>query len=511
VAKHKLFGAKALTVGVLALACFTLPLSAMALTATVDPLGYHPKAHKSVVLTDLPAGLKIPAGAQLVDPAHVDPLFLKPKVVYKTTLMLGQAANANAWVANLDAAELPGTYQLRVGNQLAPANITISPARYWQPIAPMLLQLQGLQSPPPQAGELACENEAEYVAHSNLGWRTDTRAREKLTQANAMAVLTMLHWYGVNPSIQRSLKINASSVSDGQNLLDINAQTLRWLMDLMVTTGPNAGARKGLDWPQPGRCYTLKAIDTKATLTTIAALAKAAQVYKKTDLGFAVKCLMAAEEAWQQLPKSLPPQLAPWMGLAAGELWLATEKPFYENAFWLSVQHSPNTTFNNTLNPLPLVVADVIKIGGKQQIAALSPDRISWLSQWLATPLPDLSTVEGLVHHTLLAYCNASEPALQQVAGHLPTLTKANNGLTLDKTSATKLASINLLTHVDTLWVNGMLNELFNTLPATADKEGEVAELDMPQTEPATDMAPSTAGQMLEQWAKKRQKNTAKR
>jgi hypothetical protein len=76
----------------------------------------------------------------------------------------------------------------------------------------------------------------------------------------------------------------------------------------------------------------------------------------------------------------------------------------------------------------------------------------------------------------------------------------------LDKTSATKLASINLLTHVDTLWVNGMLNELFNTLPATADKEGEVAELDLPQTEPATDMAPSTAGQMLEQWAKKRQK-----
>jgi hypothetical protein len=454
----------------------TVQSPALAITAQIDPVGYHPKAPKTIRLKDLPADTKQPLQVRVVDPKVLDPIFLKPKTVYKATLE-GRTPQGD-WLLPLTGLQAPGTYQLQIGKTLLPDPLTVTPGRYWLQAQSELTRLLALQALPAKMGELACETEPHYLAHSGMGWRTDAKARQKLTAENAMAMLLLMQWHQVNPRVQNTLSLGR----DTKGILPALQPQLRWLMDMHTTSGLHGGMR----WATEQRCYTLLPADIRTTLLGIAALGKASQVYRKTDLGFAVKCLMLAEDLWQQLPKTLPAQSAQLMGLASAELWLATQKPLYESAFWQSVQQLQPEPFSSS-SPLALGVADLLKFGD-----GMTPDQKSWLSDWLNQPLPDLASLDGLTHRLLVSMTQDNPTALHQVASHLPA-----DG-----------AAKNLPAMAQWVWINALLNEQYNQLPAvpTLAHDNPTTVVEDPTKPDEANMSPQA---VLSRWAARRHKKQA--
>ena len=452
-------------------------LPAAAVTAVIDPAGYHPKAPKTIRLKDLPADAKQPMQVRVVDPKALDPIFLKPKTVYKATVE-GRTPQGD-WLLPLKDLQTPGTYQLQIGKTLLPETVTVTPGRYWMLAQTELTQLLALQALPAKCGELACESEPHYLAHSGMGWRSDAKARQKLTDENAMAMMLLMQWHQINPKVQGTLNLSR----DVRGVLPaLNAQ-LRWLMDMKTTKGLHAGMR----WAPEQRCYTLLPTSTEATLLGIATLGKASQVYRKTDLGFAVKCLMMAEDLWQQLPKTLPGKSAQLMGLASAELWLATQKPVYESAFWQSMQGLQPESFSNE-SPLALGVADLLKFGDTLG-DRLGPDQKSWLSDWLNQPLPDLTNLDGLTHRLLVSMTQDNATALHQVANHMPASAPGKNLTVLAKW----------------VWANAMLNEQYNQLPdtPTVAHENPTTVIQDPSKPEDSNMSPQA---VLSRWAARHHK-----
>jgi hypothetical protein len=463
-----------------------------------DPVGYHPKATKFIALTDItPTGDKRDTVVKVIDPKSLDPIFLKPKVVFKAPLTQ-QHGRFGVVLAGLTQ---PGTYQLQLGKTLLPQPITITPNRYWQPVTQAVNQLDGLQAPPANGGQLACDSEARYIAHSELGWRAGGKVLQKRTEENALALLLLMQWHQINPKIQRSLRVGQN---DETGVLPAVALQLRWLMDLPYQNQ----VTEGVNWAAPSaRCYTLLPASPSASLATIAALAKAATVFKKTDLGFAVKCLLTAEDLWEHLPSQLPPAHAHWLGSAATQLWLATQKPQYQAALLPVLAALPPTGYSPQ-TPLALALADL----------AQKPDApdvlIKPALQWLNAVVPDTTTTDGKIQHVLAAQVAHTVPTRQGVFAVADALSQgAQAGLLMpvDVKSATgqlqKAPDPKLLTIVHTIWLNGMLNEGFNQMVS----EAETANTPPPPANAVVndneDNATAYPGQaMLARWANKHAK-----
>lgn len=206
--------------------------------------------------------------------------------------------------------------------------------------------------PSPQAKLL--DDQIRGTLNLTGGWYEGSSYTKSL-KTNAVVAMRLLGLYGMNRErLQRlstPLTIRRRSTEEDAGagaLLQELRFGLDWLQAMQLEKGAFLSKVSGENAVSP---YTAPSLDnqgryyyppeTESSLLAIAALAKAGTVLAEDDVSYAVFCLRAAEKGWIALGEkvsdtvaSRQPDLAQARLLALLELWIATDKPGYETAFY---------------------------------------------------------------------------------------------------------------------------------------------------------------------------------
>lgn len=406
-------------------------LAAEAIRFRLDETGYHSAAPKLVLLEEVPEdvlaqkNLKI----QLISTDKKNLSFyqkertmFEPKIIreFKDSSRMGPGTSKI--LVDFSEFTMPGVYQLKIeGTNELSQPVKVSDFLYWDTLKPVVrsfyLQRCGLAIEDPVSdfkllpchtndGEITPEITGGTVSEFKDvagGWH-DGGDYAKQTTVTSLALAKMLAMYewGQKPFQYFNLDypVSESAKGDVNDLLHEMRTGLDWLMVMQRQDG---GFYRKVSTKTPGEILRpeedldtrhIYGVTTQDTAAAVASLAMASRAYKKKDLGYAVKTLIAAERGWGYLTQ----QSLPWREQvvdagtlnrdgakdyvklekpgedlayrvwAASELYLSTRKPEYLRYFLANYQKVPVEAFS-WRNPAILGLTDYVLYGGETRNA----------------------------------------------------------------------------------------------------------------------------------------------
>ncbi len=320
-----------------------LPLPSLAASFRVSQGGYQANAPKPVLLEDVPqSALSNPKSRLLIRDVNRLTLRKQPRTVLElrqgwqpVTDHSRLGPPVHSLKVDLDFLTTPGNYELVWEGDFTQRSVPfrVSNDVYWE----------ALKAVAPRLVQQHCGDEVQQLAACHLkdavwgGWHNSPSdpAKSVSDTTEALAHLLFLAQWEPNQVKYLSFNLPRQARKSTPELSDLHHESktgLDWLMALQRkdTRQFHAGVS------HPGR--QLLAPTGEASAQAVAVLAMAARVYKKPELGYAVKCLLAAEDGWRALPADTPADLKAW---AAGELFLATGRRDYHQAFAAQAIHTP--------------------------------------------------------------------------------------------------------------------------------------------------------------------------
>lgn len=319
------------------LVCVTGGAEAWALSLRVSSAGYQSQAPKQAVLEGVNPGAKLKC--YVYDPHRPGALSLtRGRVVYrieaieKTPDASVQGPLAERWILDFSAFQQSGDYELRVEglpSAEAPlsAPLRISEFTYWDAMVPVIrsfylqrsgIALQddatGLSHALAHASEALVANgpdrRAHYYQDMTGGWYNGPEFNQYVTPTG-LSLGLLLNLYERSPAIFNTLKLAYPLNEDHLGDLPDMLHELRWGLDWLMAMQRRDGAffRK-IAGRSPFPSGTPDAdeqervvfgVTSQDTAVATAALAMASRAYQRKDMGYAVKCLMAAEAGWKFL------------------------------------------------------------------------------------------------------------------------------------------------------------------------------------------------------------------
>lgn len=368
-----------------------LALHAQAMTFNFSSIGYHPQGAKVAVLEDIPEGQQVEV--VLYDPAKRNPKLpvLMGAAVYKieNAKVFQDSSQQGPATKNLmldfSGFKTPGTYELRVeGTEIKSGPLKITDYLYWDTLKPIVKSFyfqrcgQEVEERVVKIFHSACHlKDANFLPSTHRvvdvdddggldvlgGWHNggDYAKYATSTALSAARLMAMHEW---NPKPFKYFRLEYPLFEPGYGSTDDLHHEIKAGLDWLMSMQRNDGAiyRKvaGKQWPgkvkpedddQPRYIY---GISTQDTANAAAAWAMAARDFKKADLGYSVKSLLAAEKAWGFL-ESRPEFMVqrsdsdfsgsgeflngasrtdtPYRLWAAAELYIATSKLKYHQYF----------------------------------------------------------------------------------------------------------------------------------------------------------------------------------
>lgn len=401
-----------------------------AMSFRLSAIGYHPQGAKVAVLEDVPADRDV--SVVLFDPERRNPRM--PLLVGTTVYKFHKPASfkkksqqgppTRSILLDFTDFQVPGTFELRVeGTEIKSPPIKISDYLYWDALRPVVKSFyfqrcgQEIEDRAVGVYHAACHlKDADFIrspqSRSPLmddvdvvgGWHHGGDYTKYTTStALSIAKLLAIHEWNARPYKYFRLEYPLHEISQGQanDLLHEVKVGLDWLLVMQRRDGAFYRKVAGLQWPgnQVGPDDDLQkryiyGISTLDTANAAAALAMAAREYRKSDLGFSIRCLRAAEKAWIYLQNQ--PQLKiertdrdqlgsgefiePGMTSdlsqrlwAATELYITTGKPEYHQYFTAQVRQMPLQRFS-WQNPMMQGAVDYV---------LYAPDQNPQITAWL--------------------------------------------------------------------------------------------------------------------------------
>ncbi|MEB3286901.1 MAG: glycoside hydrolase family 9 protein [Vampirovibrionales bacterium] len=365
---------------------------ALSMQFKVSQIGYHTKGPKIAYLEDVPEG-QTPK-VIVFDPKWKDRLeIFNGRKVFETDKLTPidtgrQAPGLQTFAVDFSDFHTSGQYELRVEGkvdgktEVKPQKIEVSEYLFWDSLKPILktfyFQRSGQKLEDVRNNfyyydcytddELRVKNatafgEQEWDASG--GWYDDG-GFDKHVANNAIAAARLLSLFESNPSAFQRFKMDypptENSLSGIPDLLYEAKTGLNWLMAMQRRNGSVLAGVSG----NAGRCDAREnfefdereVLDSTPSDTAIASavMAMAGRAYRSKDLGYAVKNLLAAEQAWDYIDDTTPTKddLLPrfW---AAAELYATTGKEKYQQ-FLLKNHKALTLTIKQPLQASPLLL-----------------------------------------------------------------------------------------------------------------------------------------------------------
>jgi len=312
-----------------------LALQAQAMTFNFSSIGYHSQGAKTAVLEDIPEGREVEV--VLYDPAKRNPKLpvLMGAAVYKIeNVKVFQDKNTQGpatknLLLDFSNFKTPGTYELRVeGTEIKSGPLKVSDFLFWDTLKPVVKSFyyqrcgQEVDERVVKLSHTACHlKDANFLTPTHRvmdvdddggldvlgGWHNggDYAKYVTSTALSASRLMAMHEW---NPKPFKYFRLEYPLFEPGYGGMDDLHHEIKAGLDWLMSMQRNDGAlyRKvaGKHWPgkvrpedddQPRYIY---GVSTQDTANAAAAWAMAARDFKKADLGYSVKSLLAAEKAW---------------------------------------------------------------------------------------------------------------------------------------------------------------------------------------------------------------------
>jgi endoglucanase len=408
---------------------FTIPLlticgfllianPSQAVSLETSSIGYHPLGAKLAVLKDVPETQNLQV--VLVDPARRNPKFpvMMGATVYRITKMTpipstDPGPQTHSMILDFSDFTQPGNYELRVeGSELKPKPIQINEFLYWDALKPVLRSFyyqrcgQDIDAKKENTYHMACHLEEAKILDSTGqasdeekdvagGWHNGGDYA-KYTTSTALSAARLMALYELNPKTFKYFRMDYPMFEPGLGLVDDFHHEVKAGLDWLLTMQRRDGAvyRKvaGQQWPgvvmpeDDTQDRYLFGISTEDTANFAAAMAMATRSFKKADLGYSVKTLLAAEKAWDFLDKH-PQSIVVHSPMdftgsgefldaqkesdvvyrfwAAAELYVTTGKEVYQQYLLAHVNEVPVTTFS-WQNPAVQGIWDYLQYASKR-------------------------------------------------------------------------------------------------------------------------------------------------
>lgn len=378
----------------------TTSMPGWAISFETVSIGYHTQGSKLAVLKDVPESQNV--NVVLYDPAKRNPKFPvllgavvakidNVKVIPQSTQ---QGPEFRTLLVDFSNFQQPGKYELRLeGSDVKSQPIQISDFLYWDNLKPVFKSFyyqrcgQDVESRQPEVYHLACHvEEASLLDNSGQvtdeakdvagGWHNGGDYTRYVT-STALSAGRLMALYELNPKAFKFFRMEYPLFEPGLGLTDDFHHEIKSGLDWLLTMQRRDGAvyRKvaGKQWPakilpeNDEQTDYIFGVSTQDTANFAAAMAMATRSFKKAELGYSIKTLLAAEKAWDFLeahPQTLTvhsdldfagsgefldPQAendAPYRLWAASELYLTTGKEKYYEAFLSYLKEVPVTGFS---------------------------------------------------------------------------------------------------------------------------------------------------------------------
>lgn len=406
------------------------PPPASAMSFKLDEIGYHPAAPKVVLLEDVPEGLineKSFKVLLLSNDKKDQTIFRKEKVVFEAKPIAEYPDTSKPGPITtkvlLDFSDFntPGTYFFRIeGTEVTSQPIKINEYLYWDNLKPVVRTFF-LQ----RCGQSVTDNLVTGIKHGVChtqdaklmdqtdktklvkvldvagGWH-DSSDYSKHTTSTSLAAAKLLSMYEWNPKPFQFFTLDYPVTEPGMgNMPDLLHEIeagLDWLMVMQRNDGGfyrkvSGKALPGLIKPEyDNQDRYVSEVTPQDTASASATLAIAARNFKKKDLSFGVKSLIAAERGWAYLEAhnipgsaklnlTTPPEegrdyynsasganALPYKLWAAAELFLATKKPKYHQ-FFLANLNKVAVEPVSWRNPALMGMVDYVIYGGDSRDA----------------------------------------------------------------------------------------------------------------------------------------------
>jgi endoglucanase len=388
-----------------------LNLPAAAMTFKISSIGYHPQGGKVAIVEDVPEGQE--PKFVLYDPTRRNPrlpVFLGATVYRIENVRTvenkdRQGPAGKTMILDFSDFQEPGTYEIRVEDSEAkPQPVRITEYLYWDTLKPVVKSFyfqrcgQEVEESAKKIFHGACHlDDAQLLSGTTFygddqpdvvgGWHNggDYAKYVTSTALSSAKMMAMYEW-GTKPFryFRLDYPLTEPGLGGTNDLLHEVKAGLDWLLTMQRRDGAVYRKVAGKQWPgkvsptddeQPRFVY---GISTQDTANTAAVLAMAARNFKRADLGYSVKTLLAAEKAWEFLNKHpetvversdsdftgsgefIDPQAASDMSYrlwAAAELYITTGKPVYHQYF---LNHLPEVSIQrfSWQNPAMLGLTD---------------------------------------------------------------------------------------------------------------------------------------------------------
>lgn len=378
----------------------------------MNPWGYHPMAPKRLVLEGVAPQSKLKFS--LYDPNRpgITPL-TRGRVVYRFNNIEKSPDNslqgpaAERWALDFSDFRQSGDLQLKIeglGKDAPPLTLLlrVSEFVYWDAMVPVIrafyLQRSGVELDDEVTGLAhglshaedalveSPETHARYQKDVTGGWY-DGSDYNKYVTPTGLAIGRLLSLYDSSPSIFNTLKLSYPLTEEGLGDLPDFLHEMRWGLDWIMAMQRKdgaffrkvAGREKVSKGPPDDDTQERFAFGATSQDTAVGAatLAMASRAYRRKEMGYAIKCLLAAEEGWRYLAAhGMTLEVSPddatgsreylnpdgdgvYRFWAATELALATGKPVYRQYLLAHYRQIPVASFS-WRNPAMLAITDYL-------------------------------------------------------------------------------------------------------------------------------------------------------
>lgn len=322
--------ASVLTTGLGAI-LFSLPADAMEFR--ISAIGYHPQGAKVAILEDVPEDKKV--DVVLFDPTRRNPKFpvLLGAPVYKIeNIRMVQDESQQGPVTrhsilDFSAFKTPGQYEIRVeGTDLKSPPVKIGEYLYWDLLKPVIKAFyfqrcgQEVEERTLKVYHAPCHlKDADFLTPPKHaldgdegmdvvgGWHNggDYAKYVTSTALSAARLIAMNEW---DPKPFKYFRLEYPLFEPGYGSQDDLHHEIKagldWLISIQRPDGALYRKVAGKSWPgkvdpeEDEQARYIYGVSTRDTANAAATWAMAARDFRKVDLGYSVKSLLAAEKAW---------------------------------------------------------------------------------------------------------------------------------------------------------------------------------------------------------------------
>ncbi|MEM0952336.1 MAG: glycoside hydrolase family 9 protein [Cyanobacteria bacterium P01_H01_bin.74] len=445
-------------------------LPAQAVEVLQSSIGYHPEAEKYLLLKDI--AVDSPVEMKLIDLSKRNSKFpfLFGKRVYKTTAFRpvsdNSIQNPGSQTIRIDFTDFktPGNYKLKLkGVKHTLPQLKINDFIYWDILKPSIKTFyyqrcgQSVRDDVLDIFHSACHVRDATLAEATAsalqisvalddgerdvtgGWHNGSDYAKYVT-STALSASQLMGIYNIDPQAFRYFRLgysllDARESSEFNDLLHETKVGIDWLLAMQRRDGAVYRKVSGKRWPaekmpphDDDQDRYVFGVSTQETANTAATLAIAARTFQNagspSGRSYGIKCLLAAEKAWQYL-SSRPVQRVqlvdasylgsgefiddnpkatdlPYRLWAAAELFVTTGKPLYQQFIFAhlpAVEIVPFTWRNPALLGLYHYCQHSVSTGfSAENLAAKQyiKQQVSALANHIATAIENTPYASGL-------------------------------------------------------------------------------------------------------------------